>query len=66
MNATEVLNLCRKDPDLNEHNKKLVKSIISRTNQYMLPFSYWGDPEPQIRNSMYEIRSYVLKVSFLY
>ncbi|KFM79908.1 Protein NipSnap, partial [Stegodyphus mimosarum] len=27
----------------------------------MLPFSYWGDPEPQNRNSMYEIRSYVLK-----
>lgn len=62
VNANEIINLSREDQELIELNKNLVKHIVSRTNQYMLPFSYWGDPQPQNRNSMYEIRSYVLKV----
>ncbi|GBN94583.1 Protein NipSnap, partial [Araneus ventricosus] len=52
---------CREDQELKALSKDLVKNIISRNNQYMLPFSFWGDPEPQDRNSMYEMRSYVLK-----
>lgn len=63
VNANKVLALCREDQELKTLTKGLVKNVISRTNQYMLPFSYWGDPQPQDRNSMYEIRSYVLKVS---
>ncbi|XP_054715887.1 protein NipSnap-like [Uloborus diversus] len=61
VNANEVLSLCRQDEQLQSLTKSLVKNITSRTNQYMLPFSYWGDPEPKDRQSMYEIRSYVLK-----
>ncbi|XP_015913272.1 protein NipSnap [Parasteatoda tepidariorum] len=60
-NANEVLTLYHEDQELHSLTKSLVKNVICRTNQYMLPFSYWGDPEPQTRNSMYEIRSYVLK-----
>ncbi|CAL1283720.1 unnamed protein product [Larinioides sclopetarius] len=61
VNANQVLTLCREDQELKALTKDLVKNIISRNNQYMLPFSFWGDPEPQDRNNMYEMRSYVLK-----
>ncbi|GIY85990.1 protein NipSnap [Caerostris extrusa] len=60
-NANQVLTLCREDQELKALSNDLVKNIITRNNQYMLPFSFWGDPQPQNRSSMYEMRSYVLK-----
>jgi hypothetical protein len=42
-----------------------VPLLRSRQNQFMLPFSFWGHPEPQIHDSWYEMRSYVLKVRIL-
>lgn len=60
-NAAEAMQLCHSDKELLDIHKDIVNCVISRSNQYMLPFSFWGHPEPQVRNSMYEIRSYVLK-----
>ncbi|CAG2115550.1 unnamed protein product, partial [Medioppia subpectinata] len=59
--ASEVGNFVRKDSGLLALNKEIVPHLRSRDNQFMLSFSFWGHPTPQTNDSMYEMRSYVLK-----
>lgn len=40
----------------------LGKLLRSRHNQAMLSFSFWGDPEPNNKHQIYELRTYTLKV----
>jgi len=41
------------------------KMLRSRKNQILLAFSFWGDIKQRPGNSIYELRSYVLKVGSL-
>lgn len=59
--ATEVFNLIRADRTLIALEKDQEPFLRSRQNQFMLSFSFWPNPQPQVNNSMYEMRSYVLK-----
>ena len=60
--ASEVLRLVRNDTALNNLIKEQEPYLRSRQNQFMLGFSFWPTPEPQVHNNFYEMRSYVLKV----
>ncbi|XP_054717132.1 protein NipSnap-like [Uloborus diversus] len=59
--AHEFLELRHKDNDLRTLIAERVNFLRYRENQFMLPFSFWGHPEPRQENHMYEMRSYVLK-----
>lgn len=59
--AHSSINLCNTDDDLVKLQRDESKYLRARQNQYMLPFSFWGNPEPKHHGGMYEIRSYVLK-----
>ncbi|CAG2174504.1 unnamed protein product, partial [Oppiella nova] len=59
--ASEVDNYIKNDSDLQSLNKELLPHLRKRQNQFMLSFSFWGHPTPAVHNSMYEMRSYVLK-----
>jgi len=59
--ANQVIKATKEDNTLQSLIKEQVPFLRSRQNQFMLPFSFWGHPEPQIHNSWYEMRSYVLK-----
>lgn len=59
--ASEFLELCRTDKELQTVTKEQVSLLRYRENQYMLPFSFWGHPQPRNEKNMYEMRSYVLK-----
>ncbi|KAI7694705.1 hypothetical protein SSS_03936 [Sarcoptes scabiei] len=59
--ASEVYNLKRNDTTLIALDKDQEPFLRSRQNQFMLAFSFWPTPEPQVHNTMYEMRSYVLK-----
>uniref|UniRef100_V5ICW9 Putative conserved secreted protein n=1 Tax=Ixodes ricinus TaxID=34613 RepID=V5ICW9_IXORI len=55
------IDVCNTDADLLKLHADEAKHLRARQNQYMLPFSFWGNPEPKHHGGMYEIRSYVLK-----
>ncbi|KAH9395338.1 Nipsnap [Tyrophagus putrescentiae] len=59
--ASSVLGLQRNDSSLNALVKDQEPFLRSRQNQFMLSFSFWPNPEPQVHNSFYEMRSYILK-----
>ncbi|KAH9530184.1 protein nipsnap [Dermatophagoides farinae] len=59
--ASQVFNLIRSDRTLMALEKDQEPFLRSRQNQFMLSFSFWPSPQPQVNNSMYEMRSYVLK-----
>lgn len=59
--ASQVERTIKNDSQLKNIITDQTPHLRSRQNQFMLPFSFWGHPEPQIHNSMYEMRSYVLK-----
>lgn len=59
--AHASIHLCNTDDDLVKLQTDESKYLRARQNQYMLPFSFWGNPEPKHHGGMYEIRSYVLK-----
>jgi len=59
--ASQVENYIKTETSMNSITKELLPHLRCRQNQFMLSFSFWGHPEPQIHNSMYEMRSYVLK-----
>ena len=63
--TSETHDLIRNDKTLQQIIKEQAPTLRMRQNQFMLPFSFWGHPEPQVHNSMYEMRSYVLKVNFI-
>ena len=43
----------------------MVKLLRSRQDQIMLSFSFWGDPEPNDKKQIYELRTYTLKVHII-
>lgn len=51
----------RTDDQLVKLNKDLAKDLTKRESQFMMSFSFWDHPKPQIHNAFYEMRSYVLK-----
>lgn len=59
--AHNVISICNNDSDLCTLQREEAKHLRARQNQFMLPFSFWGNPEPKEHSGMYEIRSYVLK-----
>ena len=42
------------------------KMLRSRTNQILLPFSFWNEIKPREGKNIYEMRRYTLKVSAKY
>ncbi|RWS26639.1 protein NipSnap-like protein [Leptotrombidium deliense] len=59
--ASKILKLLKTDDSLSKLVKQQTQYLRQRQNQLMMSFSFWGHPEPCVRNSMYELRSYVLK-----
>lgn len=59
--ANETRVLLRSDPSLISLVNDQTQLLRSRHNQLMMAFSFWGHPVPAIRDSSYEMRSYVLK-----
>ncbi|XP_064460162.1 protein NipSnap-like [Ornithodoros turicata] len=59
--AHNTISVCNEDADLRALQRDEAKYLRARQNQLMLPFSFWGNPEPKDHGGMYEIRSYVLK-----
>ncbi|XP_064612200.1 protein NipSnap-like isoform X1 [Liolophura sinensis] len=51
----------RTDEDFIEFRRRRNKMLRSRSNQIMLAFSFWPEPEPRPPKNIYELRSYVLK-----
>ncbi|XP_077995556.1 protein NipSnap homolog 2-like isoform X2 [Glandiceps talaboti] len=50
------------DPYYLKYKKARAKMLISRRNQLLQAFSFWGEPEPrEHQNNIYEMRSYQLK-----
>lgn len=39
------------------------KMLLSRRNQLLLEFSFWGEPAPRSGPNIYELRSYQLRVT---
>lgn len=52
--------------DYNEFMRHLSPLLISRQNNMMLEFSFWMTSPPKVTNNIYELRKYVLKVSFIH
>ena len=46
-----------------EYRKERGKMLLSRRNQLLLEFSFWNEPLPRPGPSIYEMRSYRLKVA---
>lgn len=59
--ANETRQLLRTDASLKSLIRDQEKMLRSRENQFMMAFSFWGHPVPAVRDSCYEMRSYVLK-----
>ncbi|RWS08851.1 protein NipSnap-like protein, partial [Dinothrombium tinctorium] len=59
--ASKIHQLIRNDESIASIVKDQTKLLRQRQNQLMMAFSFWGHPEPCVRNSMYEMRSYILK-----
>lgn len=63
--ASKTQKLLRTDGDLKALLSDQSKLVRQRQVQMMMAFSFWGHPVPQVRDSNYEMRSYVLKVGVL-
>ena len=61
--ASLTKKLLKTDTDLIKLNNDQAKLVRQRQSQMMMAFSFWGHPQPMIRDCNYEMRSYVLKVS---
>lgn len=59
--ANETRILLRSDSSLTKLVHDQTSLLRSRQNQLMMAFSFWGHPVPAIRDSSYEMRSYILK-----
>ena len=59
--ANETRKLIRTDSTLKTLMSDQEKLLRKRENQFMMSFSFWGHPQPAVRDSCYEMRSYVLK-----
>lgn len=59
--ASETRQLIRTDASLASLVSDQEKLLRQRHNQFMMAFSFWGHPVPCVRDSYYEMRSYVLK-----
>ncbi|XP_071478693.1 protein NipSnap homolog 1-like [Diadema antillarum] len=44
-----------------EYKKLRGEMLVGRSNQLLMPFSFWGDPQPRDPGNLYEIRSYHLR-----
>lgn len=53
--------LMRSDELLVKMNKDQMKDLRKRESQFMMSFSFWDHPKPQVHNTFFELRSYVLK-----
>ncbi|GAU99096.1 hypothetical protein RvY_10140 [Ramazzottius varieornatus] len=51
----------RENQEAASQTEALGKLLRSRHNQAMLSFSFWGDPEPNNKHQIYELRTYTLK-----
>ncbi|KAI1285850.1 Protein NipSnap [Halotydeus destructor] len=59
--ASKTQKLLRTDSDLKKIITDQSKMVRQRQTQMMMAFSFWGHPQPAIRDCNYEMRSYVLK-----
>ena len=59
--ASETHKLIRSDSSLSSLANDQTKLLRQRQNQFMMAFSFWGHPVPAVRDSQYEMRSYILK-----
>lgn len=59
--ASEIRQLVRTDAGLAALVKDQDSMLRQRQNQFMMAFSFWGHPVPAVRDSYYEMRSYILK-----
>ncbi|XP_070572843.1 protein NipSnap homolog 1-like isoform X1 [Ptychodera flava] len=58
----ETRAMLNSDPNYLKYKRERSKMLISRENQLLQAFSFWGDPEPRTtKNNIYEMRSYHLK-----
>lgn len=62
--ASKTHKILRTDQDLIKIESDMSKLVRQRQSQFMMAFSFWGHPQPQVRDCNYEMRSYVLKVTF--
>ncbi|XP_002739910.1 protein NipSnap homolog 2-like [Saccoglossus kowalevskii] len=49
------------DPEYVKYKKERLKMLVSRRNQLLQAFSFWGEPDPREPGNIYEMRSYHLK-----
>ena len=61
--ASKVQKLLRDDQVIKKLYIEQSKLLRSRINEFMMSFSFWDEPKPEVRDCYYEMRSYVLKVS---
>lgn len=59
--ASETHKLIESDASLKALVSDQTKLLRQRQNQFMMAFSFWGHPVPAVRDSKYEMRSYILK-----
>ena len=48
--------------EYNEYKKLRGEMLMDRSNSLLLPFSFWGKPQPTDTGNLYELRSYHLRV----
>ncbi|XP_033628458.1 protein NipSnap homolog 2-like [Asterias rubens] len=49
------------DKEYNEYKKLRGEMLMDRSNSLLLPFSFWGKPQPTDTGNLYELRSYHLR-----
>ncbi|XP_041457060.1 protein NipSnap homolog 2-like [Lytechinus variegatus] len=49
------------DKDYLEYKKLRGEMLVGRSNQLLMPFSFWGDPPQRDSSHLYELRSYHLR-----
>lgn len=59
--ASEVNKLIRSNETLVKVGREFARDLRKRESQFMMSFSFWDHPKPQVHNAFYEMRSYVLK-----
>ncbi|XP_022085731.1 protein NipSnap homolog 2-like [Acanthaster planci] len=49
------------DKEYNDYKKLRGEMLMNRSNSLLLPFSFWGAPQPREPGNLYELRSYHLR-----